>query len=234
MFLFSITCSLGPSSSWLGLIPVNSGPWETWLDLRKRVDRECWCDVQILPVPFSANIQGVQLGEHFVVREKVSIFFIISSRLYCGSVCSVSWLSLFLSCYFGGPLWYSTLQEADCAYIHSELLIRSSDIHRSNVHNWQTGGFLCFVLKDSLAPPACVFLLVKNGEMCQQQSYNMTTAYIKLKRTIIFWLYFAALTLQPSSNTLYVKRLLPSARISTSLEPCSSKAFFRLPVAWSM
>lgn len=35
MFLFPITCPLCPSSSWLGLIPVNGRPWETWLDLRK-------------------------------------------------------------------------------------------------------------------------------------------------------------------------------------------------------
>lgn len=99
MFLFSITCSLGPSSSWLWLIPVNSGPWETWLDLGKRVDRECWCDVQILPVPFSANIQGVQLGEHFVVRQIVSIFLLEFPVFFivevCVCVCNVSWLSLF-------------------------------------------------------------------------------------------------------------------------------------------
>lgn len=167
MFLFSVTCSLGPSSSWFWLIPVNSGPWETWLDLRKRVDRECWCDVQILPVPFSANIQGVQLGEHFVVTEKVSIFFYnFQSSLLWKCVCNVSWLSLFISCVLGGPLWYSTLQEADCAYIHSKLLIRTSDVHRGNVHDWQTGGLLCFVLKDSLAPPACMFLLVESEVMC--------------------------------------------------------------------
>lgn len=105
MFLFSITCSLGPSSSWLWLIPVNSGPWETWLDLRKRVDRECWCGVQILPVPFSANIQGVQLGEHFVVREKVSIFFYnFQSSLLWKCVCNGSWLSLFISCVFWGAI----------------------------------------------------------------------------------------------------------------------------------
>lgn len=72
----------------------------------------------------------------------------------------------FISCVSGGPLRYSTLQEADWAYIHSELLIRSSDVHRSNVHDWQTGGFLCFVLKDSLAPPACMFLWVKSRETC--------------------------------------------------------------------
>lgn len=103
MFMFSITCLLGPSSSWLWLIPVNSGPWETWLDFRKRVDRECWCGVQILPVPFSANIQGVQLGEHFCCERK-SINFLLqfSSLLYCGGVCNVSWLSLFISCVLGG------------------------------------------------------------------------------------------------------------------------------------
>jgi len=39
---------------------------------------------------------------------------------------------------------------------------------------------------------------------------------------------------QPSSVTLYVKRLLPSALISISLEPWSRRAFFRLPEAWSM
>lgn len=87
MFLFSITCSLGPSSSWLWLIPVNSGPWETWLDLGKRVDRECWCDVQILPMPFSANIQGVQLGEHFVVRQIVSIFLLEFPVFFIVEVC---------------------------------------------------------------------------------------------------------------------------------------------------
>lgn len=38
------------------------------------VDRECRWGVQILPVPFSARILEVHLGEHFVVRENASIF----------------------------------------------------------------------------------------------------------------------------------------------------------------
>lgn len=78
------------------------------------------------------------------------------------------WVYLFPVLFFRffWPLWYSTLQEADCAYIHSKLLIRSSDVHGSNVHDWQTGGLLCFVLNDSLAPPVCVSLLVERTEMC--------------------------------------------------------------------
>lgn len=80
--------------------------------------------------------------------------------------CVLCFLVEFISCvcvfffFFKGfgASRYSTLQKADCAYIHSKFLIRSSDVHRSNVHDGQTGGFLCFVLKDSLAPPACVFL----------------------------------------------------------------------------
>ncbi len=42
------------------------------------------------------------------------------------------------------------------------------------------------------------------------------------------------LTLQPSSRTLKVNRLLPSALSSTSLEPCSNTAFFRFPFSASM
>lgn len=169
MFLFSITCSLGPSSSWLGF-PSTVGHGETWLDLRKRVDGECWCVVyRYCRCPSVLSSREYNLESTSLWEKKYQFSFIISSLLYCGRrcVCNVSWLSLFFSCvFFGGPLWYSTLQEADCAYFHSELLIRSSDVHGSNVHDWQTGGFLCFVLKDSLAPPACMFLLGESREMC--------------------------------------------------------------------
>lgn len=42
------------------------------------------------------------------------------------------------------------------------------------------------------------------------------------------------LTVQPSSSTEKVKRLLPSALSSTSLDPWSTTAFFRLPLSPSM
>lgn len=42
------------------------------------------------------------------------------------------------------------------------------------------------------------------------------------------------LTVQPSSSTEKVKRLLPSALSSTSLEPWSTTAFFMVPVSPSM
>lgn len=47
-------------------------------------------------------------------------------------------------------------------------------------------------------------------------------------------LHWPVCLLQPSSRTLKVKRLLPSALSSTSLEPCSNTAFFRFPFSASM
>lgn len=62
-----------------------------------------WC-AEILPVPFSANIQGVQLGEHFVVTDKKSInflFFYNFQSSFCGIVCNVLWLSFIHFLFFG-------------------------------------------------------------------------------------------------------------------------------------
>ena len=171
MFLFSVTCSLGPSSSWLSFSSTVGHGKHDWISGSGLTEnagvmyRYCRCPSVLTSREY--NLESTSLWE-----KKYQFSFTISSLLYCGSVVCVvfhGWVYLF-PVFFGGPLWYSTLQEADCAYIHSKLLIRSSDVHRSNVHDWQTGGFLCFVLKDSLAPPACVFLLVESREMCEQQS----------------------------------------------------------------
>lgn len=98
--------------------------------------------------------------------------FRISSLICCGRVYALRFMIEFVSCsfsFFGGEWGHCdihTLQEAHCAYIHSKLLICSSDVHWSDVHDWQTGGFLCFVLQDSLAPSPCMFLWVERREMC--------------------------------------------------------------------
>lgn len=93
---------------------------------------------------------------------KISFFFFVnfqSPLLWKCVECFQFLNGCHFLCFGGWPLGYSTLQEADGAYIHSKFLICSSDVHWSNVYDWQTGGFLCFVLEDSLAPPAWVTLL---------------------------------------------------------------------------
>lgn len=68
-----------------------------------------------------------------------------------------------------------------------------------------------------------------------QIQINSTVVILRCRMTVMFTSRNdLELTVQPSSVTLYVKRLLPSALISISLEPCSRRAFFRLPEAWSM
>lgn len=48
----------------------------------------------------------------------------------------------------------TALQEAHWPDINAELLVGATNVHRGNVHNRKSCGFLCPVLKDSLAPVA--------------------------------------------------------------------------------
>lgn len=102
-----------------------------------------------------------------------------------------SWLSLFISCVFGGPLQYSTLQKADGAYVNSKFLICSSNVHGSNVHDWQAGCFHCFVLKDGIAPPAWMPLL---GE----SRHCVTTAFYLNRNWFSYWYLYPPCSHPPS------------------------------------
>lgn len=65
-----------------------------------------------------------------------------------------------LSCQFNSltvlpdPSPLTALQEAHWPDVDTELLIWAADVHRGNVHNWESCCFLCPVLKDCLAPVA--------------------------------------------------------------------------------
>lgn len=58
-------------------------------------------------------------------------------------------------CFF---VFFVFLQETDWSNVHSKLLISSTDVQRSNVHDGQSRCLLSFVLNHSLTPLACVFL----------------------------------------------------------------------------
>lgn len=58
----------------------------------------------------------------------------------------------------------SSLQEADGADLHSELLIRAADVERGDVHDGQARGLLRSVLHHRLAPQARVFLCSREEE----------------------------------------------------------------------
>jgi len=91
------------------------------------------------------------------------VFFIVEVCVKCFIVEVFCVFVILLLCFVDGHLMdgYSKvflLQEADSSYFHSELLIRATNVHGSNVHDGQTGRLLGLVLKDGLAPLACMFL----------------------------------------------------------------------------
>lgn len=63
------------------------------------------------------------------------------------------------------------------------------------------------------------------------ESYETKYFAIHLQKYATLGTIKMLLTVQPSSSTEKVKRLLPSALSSTSLEPWSTTAFFRLPLS---
>lgn len=50
------------------------------------------------------------------------------------------------------------LQEADWANFYTEFLIGSTNVHRSDINDWQTRCFRCLIVNDCLAPCASVWL----------------------------------------------------------------------------
>lgn len=50
------------------------------------------------------------------------------------------------------------LQEADWANFCTEFLIGSTNVHRSDINDWQTRCFRCLIVNDCLAPCASVWL----------------------------------------------------------------------------
>lgn len=61
-------------------------------------------------------------------------------------------------------IFLSFLQEADRADFNAKLLIRCTNIHRSNVNDGQAGCFRCLVVDDCLAPWASVWLCRNTNE----------------------------------------------------------------------
>lgn len=107
----------------------------------------------------------------YVWRKKYQINFNVFSCLPLSSFflkCVLLLNGLFISFVFLLSC-YSTLQEADGADVHSKLLVSTSNVHGSNVHNGQSGRLQGFVLDDCLAPLACVFLWRQISVKSQQQ-----------------------------------------------------------------
>lgn len=160
--LFFWLHSLVPSPSWL---PSGGGAalrtcGETWLDFRGRD----YLGQSHLALVFLHTKRGQH--DFLCFREKKlssifrflffsSIFRYLESVLHPHSYCS--------SLVFFHVLSQSTyvlffLQEADCTNVHSKLLVCSSDVYWSNVHDGQPGCLLSFVLNHSLGPLTCVLL----------------------------------------------------------------------------
>lgn len=100
MFLFSITCPLCLSSFWLGLIPVNGRPWETWLDLRKwgRQRTLVW-RIDIARCPSALTPREYSWESASWWDESISFRIFQPSSLW-KNVYFVLWLSSFPVCVF--------------------------------------------------------------------------------------------------------------------------------------
>lgn len=161
ILLVALTCSV-PLLAPVRRRRCTEDLWETWLDFRGRD----YLGQSHLAMVFLHTKHGQH--DFLCFREKKlssifrflffsSIFRYLESVLHPHSYCS--------SLVFFHVLSQSTyvfvlffLQEADCTNVHSKLLICSSDVHWSNVHDGQPGCLLSFVLNHSLGPLTSVLL----------------------------------------------------------------------------
>lgn len=96
------------------------------------------------------------------------------------------------------------LQETDGSNFKAELLVWSTNIHRSNINDGQARCFRCLVLNDCLAPCTGVWLEAEKKKRELGSTIKMAAALLKLQHfsnyAWTFFFFLSTLTARPATG----------------------------------